>query len=89
MADRQFGRGMTEDQNRLLEIQIWTIANTLRGKMHADEFRDDILGLIFFKYRSSAEEIATFNGTDVGLQDLAVSAWIVEAARGVAIEVVV
>jgi len=28
------------------------IANTLRGKMNADEFRDYILGFIFFKYLS-------------------------------------
>ncbi len=41
--------------------------------------------------RSSAEEITLFDGTGVGLQDLAVSAQIVEVARarGVAIEVAV
>ncbi len=43
---------MTEDQKKLLETQLWNIANTLRGKMHADEFRDYILGFIFFKYLS-------------------------------------
>jgi type I restriction enzyme M protein len=32
------------------EEQLWNIANTLRGKMDADEFRDYILGFIFYKY---------------------------------------
>ena len=29
---------MSEDQKRVLEQQLWDIANTLRGKMNADEF---------------------------------------------------
>lgn len=43
---------MTEDQKKKLEQKLWDIANTLRGKMNADEFRDYILGFIFFKYLS-------------------------------------
>jgi type I restriction enzyme M protein len=43
---------MSEEQKKLLEQQLWNIANTLRGKMNADEFRDYILGFIFFKYLS-------------------------------------
>ncbi|WP_454623018.1 type I restriction-modification system subunit M [Brucella anthropi] len=43
---------MTEEQKRQLEQQLWNIANTLRGRMDADEFRDYILGFIFFKYLS-------------------------------------
>lgn len=43
---------MTEAQKRKLEQQLWNIANTLRGKMDADEFRDYILGFIFYKYLS-------------------------------------
>jgi type I restriction enzyme M protein len=43
---------MSEDQKRQLEQQLWNIANTLRGKMDADEFRDYILGFIFYKYLS-------------------------------------
>ncbi len=35
-----------------LEQQLWNIANTLRGKMGADEFRDYILGFIFYKFLS-------------------------------------
>src|SRR3989338_4696849 len=43
---------MSEDQKKALEQQLWNIANTLRGKMNADEFRDYILGFIFYKYLS-------------------------------------
>jgi type I restriction enzyme M protein len=35
-----------------IELQLWNIANTLRGKMGADDFRDYILGFIFYKYLS-------------------------------------
>ena len=41
---------MTE--NEQLKQQLWNIANTLRGKMGADDFRDYILGFIFYKYLS-------------------------------------
>lgn len=43
---------MSEDHKKQLETQLWNIANTLRGKMNADEFRDYILGFIFYKYLS-------------------------------------
>ena len=43
---------MTEDQKKCLETQLWSIANELRGKMNADEFRDYCLGFIFYKYLS-------------------------------------
>jgi type I restriction enzyme M protein len=46
---------MSEEQKRLLEQQLWNIANELRGKMDADEFRDYILGFIFFKYLSEKQ----------------------------------
>ncbi|SHJ62069.1 type I restriction enzyme M protein [Reichenbachiella agariperforans] len=42
---------MTQKQH--LEQQLWKIADTLRGKMGADDFRDYILGFIFFKYLST------------------------------------
>ena len=41
---------MTDKQK--IEQQLWNIANTLRGKMGADDFRDYILGFIFYKYLS-------------------------------------
>ena len=43
---------MSEHHKKQLETQLWNIANTLRGKMGADEFRDYILGFIFYKYLS-------------------------------------
>lgn len=48
---------MSEEQKRILEQQLWNIANTLRGKMNADEFRDYILGFIFYKYLAEKMEL--------------------------------
>ncbi len=48
---------MTEGQKQRLEQQLWKIANELRGKMGADEFRDYILGFIFYKYLSEKQLI--------------------------------
>jgi type I restriction enzyme M protein len=47
---------MTEDQKKQLESKLWNIANELRGKMNADEFRDYCLGFIFYKYLSEKLE---------------------------------
>lgn len=47
---------MSENQKKQLEQQLWNIANTLRGKMNADEFRDYILGFIFYKYLAEKME---------------------------------
>ena len=43
---------MSEDQKKKLEKKLWAIANLLRGKMDADDYRNYILGFIFFKYLS-------------------------------------
>lgn len=43
---------MVEQHKKELEKQLWNIANALRGNMSADEFRDYILGFIFYKYLS-------------------------------------
>ena len=48
---------MSEEKKRQLNQQLWNIANTLRGKMNADEFRDYILGFIFYKYLSERMEL--------------------------------
>ena len=48
---------MSDDHKKQLEQQLWNIANTLRGKMNADEFRDYILGFIFYKYLAEKMEI--------------------------------
>ncbi len=47
---------MTEQKIKL-EQQLWNISNTLRGKMDADDFRDYILGFIFYKYLSTKMEL--------------------------------
>jgi type I restriction enzyme M protein len=47
---------MSEDHKKVLEQQLWNIANTLRGRMDADGFRDYILGFIFYKYLSEKLE---------------------------------
>jgi len=42
---------MSENQLQLHQT-LWNIANDLRGNMDADDFRDYILGFIFYKYLS-------------------------------------
>lgn len=44
---------MTNNHKQKLEKKLWNIADTLRGKMDADDFRDYILGFIFYKYLSN------------------------------------
>ena len=58
---------MSAESKQNLEQQLWNIANELRGKMGADEFRDYILGFIFYKYLSEklrhfADRILTQDG---------------------------
>ncbi len=43
---------MSEEQKRQLEKKLWDIADELRGKMTADQFKDYILWFIFYKYLS-------------------------------------
>lgn len=66
---------MSLDQKKQLEQQLWNIANTLRGKMDADEFRDYILGFIFYKYLSekmqlNANKILKDSGETIQYQDI-------------------
>ncbi len=49
---------MTTNQRQVLEKRLWAIANELRGNMGADEFRDYVLGLIFYKFLSEKVERA-------------------------------
>ncbi|MGB0427720.1 MAG: type I restriction-modification system subunit M N-terminal domain-containing protein, partial [Flavobacteriales bacterium] len=48
---------MSDEQKRILESSLWAIANLLRGKMNPDDYRDYILGFIFFKYLSEKQNI--------------------------------
>ena len=47
---------MTDEQKKTLERQLWSVANVLRGKMNADEYKNYILGFIFYKYLSEKLE---------------------------------
>lgn len=58
---------MVREHQQELQKQLWNIANTLRGNMSADDFRDYILGLIFYKYLSDklnryCDELLTEDG---------------------------
>ena len=46
---------MTLEPKQQLKRQLWGIANELCGKMDADEFRDYILGFVFYKYLSEKQ----------------------------------
>ncbi|MEI6553374.1 MAG: type I restriction-modification system subunit M [bacterium] len=48
---------MSEEQKKVLERQLWGVANVLRGKMNADEYKNYILGFIFYKYLSEKLEL--------------------------------
>lgn len=49
------GQNGQNGQKKKLETQLWNIADSLRGKMNADEFRDYCLGFIFYKYLSERQ----------------------------------
>ncbi len=46
---------MSEEQKKQLEAQLWIIANLLCGKISTDDYRDYILGFIFYKYLSEKQ----------------------------------
>ena len=48
---------MSENQKQQLEQKLWDIANTLRGRINADEYRNYILGFIFYKYLSEKQHL--------------------------------
>lgn len=47
---------MSEEEKKVLESKLWGVANTLRGRMNADEYKNYILGFIFYKYLSERLE---------------------------------
>lgn len=48
---------MWAEQKQQLEKQLWNIANELRWNMNSSEFRNYVLGFIFYKYLSEKIEI--------------------------------
>lgn len=49
---------MTQEQYKELGKTLWNIANTLRGSMDADDFRDYMLSFLFLRYLSDSYETA-------------------------------
>lgn len=45
-----------QEEKKNLKKKLWSLANELRGKMNADEYKDYILGFIFYKYLSERLE---------------------------------
>lgn len=48
--------GKQQEQQANLHTRLWAIANDLRGNMEANEFKNYILGLIFYRYLSEKVE---------------------------------
>ena len=66
-----------------LATKIWEAANKMRSKIEANEYKDYILGFIFYKYLSDAEEKFLYsNGYDKELiatvveSDVATVEWV-------------
>ena len=49
---------MTQEQLNQLGKTLWSIANSLRGAMNADDFRDYMLSFLFLRYLSDNYEAA-------------------------------
>lgn len=73
---------MKSDQKKQLETALWATANDLRGKMDADEFRDYILGFIFYKYLSEKiEKFVANSEPGVNFREISDDDSIVSAAQ--------
>ena len=84
---------MSEEQRRQLQQQLWKIADDLRGKMNADEFRDYMLGFIFYKYLSEkierfADEVLEGDGVKFAslMEEDAEGAVMIEEVRKATVE---
>lgn len=60
---------MTQEELNRLGKTLWNIADTLRGKMNADDFRDYMLSFLFLRYLSDSYEKAVKKelGSDLSL----------------------
>ena len=45
------------EYKKKLETKLWAIADELRGNMDANEFKNYMLGFIFYKYLSEKIEL--------------------------------
>lgn len=71
---------MTSEQRQKLESALWNCANVLRGQMDPDEFRDYILGFIFYKYLS--EKISAYADKILAQDDITFFDISEETAKG-------
>ena len=65
-------KGITVMNKQQLATKIWESANKMRSKIEANEYKDYILGFIFYKYLSDNEIrfMKSQNATDADLQQL-------------------
>ncbi|ADG40111.1 hypothetical protein LKI_02840 [Leuconostoc kimchii IMSNU 11154] len=54
---------MTENTSKTLEQALWNSANVLRGKMDASEYKNYLLGLIFYRFLSHKTMAAVIDAT--------------------------
>lgn len=59
---------LNKETKSQLETQLWNIADTLRWKMDADEFKDYILWFIFYKYLS--DKFVTKANNELSIENL-------------------
>ncbi len=57
-------------QKKELHNKLWKMANSLRGNMDANEFKDYILGLIFYRYICEHEESEFKEKLHIGVEEL-------------------
>ncbi len=59
-----------QQQRKELHTKLWKMANSLRGNMDANEFKDYILGLIFFRYVCEHEESEFQQRLNISVEDM-------------------
>jgi type I restriction enzyme M protein len=60
---------MSESQSSNLESSLWNAADVLRGKMDASEYKNYLLGLIFYRFLSLQSLQAFAENTGIADQD--------------------
>lgn len=70
---------MTEQEKEKLFNSLWDVADLLRGSMNADQFRDYMLSLLFYRYISAnyEEAVRTELGSDLPANK-SLSSWYTE-----------
>ena len=68
---------MTKQEKDKLFSALWSVADVLRGSMSADEFRDYMLSLLFYRYISARYETAARQelGSDIVAEEPLIEWW--------------